>query len=126
MADNNNVLTIVLVVAAVLLFSGNLTGNLGRQVPAGSQVAAWCDNPYDPGNPIAAGNYDIQVLENNLAAIVSCDSMGTARITTCPDRALALGSNKAYLNVQDITTDPLSYGCREGRTQAHLSTIGSY
>ena len=122
MADNNNVLTIVLVVAAVLLFSGNLTGNAGKAVP-GSQVAAWCEDPYDPGNFIASGDYQTHTLENNLVSIVSCDSTGTARITACPDVALALGSNKAILNVQDITTHPNDYGCRAGRTTGVSNTL---
>lgn len=90
MADNNNVLTIVLVAAAVLLFSGNLTGNLGKQVP-GSQVAAWCQSPE--GKLIAEGDYTAYAVENNHYVIETCVS-GNLRRALCPRLPLGAGANK--------------------------------
>ncbi len=108
MADNNNVLTIVLVVAAVLLFSGNLTGNVGRQVPAGSQVAAWCQSPE--GKLIADGDYTAYSVENNHYVIETCAG-GNLRRVLCSRPPLGSGQNQRIMNAQQMTTDPNSYGC---------------
>lgn len=123
MADNNSVLTTVLVVVAVLLFTGNLTGNQVRNAPPGSQIAAWCQSPE--GKLIAAGDYYAYAVENNNHIIEYCNTNGDLSRLLCPRVALALGSNKAILNVQDITTNPLNYGCREVRTTGVSNTIQS-
>ena len=124
MADNNSVLTTVLVVVAVLLFTGNLgnlTGNPVRNAPPGSQVAAWCQS--QEGKVIAAGDYYAYAVENNHHVIEYCNANGDLSRLLCPRQALALGSNKAILNVQDITTNPNDYGCREDRTTGVSNTL---
>lgn len=122
MADNNNMLTIVLVVAAVLLFSGNLnlTGNAGRQVP-GSQVAAWCQSPE--GKLIAAGDYNAYATNNVNYIIETCSESGVLHRLLCPRTALAEGANKAVTNIQQITTNPNNYGCRDVLTTGVSNTI---
>ncbi len=104
MADNNSILTIVLVVAAVLLFTGNLTGNQVR-APPGSQVAAWC--PSSTGKLLADGEYVAYAVENSNVIIERCVN-GQLTKELCPDTGVLpnrIGVNRQY------STDPIATGC---------------
>lgn len=105
MADNNNMLTIVLVVAAVLLFSGNLTGNVGRQVPAGSQVDSWVE--ASNGKALAEGQYvAYQVGNGNIRIDRNVGGVLTSEL--CSDTGVI---NNRYGVNRQYTTDPISTDC---------------
>lgn len=105
MADNNSVLTTVLVVVAVLLFTGNLTGNQVRNAPPGSQVAAWC--PSSTGKLLAEGEYVAYTVANNNVIIERCLNGGLTK-ELCPDIGVLpnrIGVSRQY------STDKIATGC---------------
>lgn len=116
MADNNLVLTIVLVVAVALLLSGNLTGYPVRDnapgfssresfgVPAGSQIRV-CYSEYF-GKEIASNDYYSRAIPGGYRIEV-CDDVGNLRTIFCQDPPTAAGVSKI------IRTDPTSVGCRD-------------
>ena len=103
MADNNNVLTIVLVVAAVLLFSGNLTGNAGR-VP-GSQVN--CVVQASTGKVLAPNEYDATFVENGNVLIERNNNCVLTK-ELCPDTGVIANQ---YGGNRKSTTDSISSRC---------------
>lgn len=124
MADNNLVLTIVLVVAAALLLSGNLTGFQVRATnapgytargsygtPAGSQLSNICYSDF----------FHTEIAEgDHLAKAVPSVEGRTYRVEVCRSGALKaflcqgeIWSNKVLANIQVLTTDPINIGCRE-------------
>lgn len=120
MADNNSVLTIVLVVAAFLLLSGNLTGNQIRNAPgvasreefgrpAGSQIADIC---YSEAfrTEIADGDSKVGAVPGGGYLVHAC-RQGVLRAYFCPKDPLSTGGHKAYGNTQQYTTDQYDIAC---------------
>lgn len=120
MADNNSMLTIVLVVAAFLLLSGNLTGNQIRNAPgvasrqefgrpAGSQIADIC---YSDAfrTEIADGDSKVGAVPGGGYLVHAC-RLGVLKAYFCADKPLATGAGKGYGNTQKYTTDQFDIDC---------------
>lgn len=125
MADNNSVLTIVLVVAAFLLLSGNLTGNQIRNAPgvasreefgrpSGSQIANICYSERFR-TEIADGDYKAgAVPSTSVSYVIDLCDKGVLKEFACKTKPLSLGAGQYYGGSQKRTTESLlDIGCTE-------------